>query len=129
MQYTIIANGKSYDLPPKTMGVVEELERVSEIDNAKGLSIREKFQTIYDFMVGLMGAENTKEILGSDDIDKVDLSDVSITFLKIVDAYDKPVSDHRTAQIKSQTRGLDAVSIDKIIDLAKTAERMGIKGK
>lgn len=127
MQYTIIVNGKSYDLPPKTMRVMEELETVSEIDNAKGLSIREKFQKVYDFITGLVGLENAREILGSDDVDQVDLSDVSITFLKIVEAYDKPVSDFKTAQVKSQARGLDAVSIDKVIALAKAAERMGIK--
>ena len=43
MVYTVIINDRSYDLPSKTLKVVEEMERVSKIDEQKGLSIREKY--------------------------------------------------------------------------------------
>ena len=127
MQYTVIINGKSYDLPPKTIGVVEEMEKVSNIDNVKGISIREKYQKIFDFVSGLVGADNAKEILGSDDIGKVDLSDVSLAFIKIVEAYDRPVRDYKTEQMRSRMRGIESMNIPNLVELAKTAQSMGNK--
>lgn len=127
MQYTVIVNGRSYDLPPKTLEVVEEMEKVSNIDNVKGLSIREKFQKIFDFVSGLVGVDAAKEILGSDDINKVDLSDVSLAFIKIVEAYDKPVNGYKAEQLRSRVRGLETMNIPNIIELAKVAQNMGNK--
>ena len=40
MVYTIIANNKSFDLPKKTVSVMEELDRVLKVDSNKGLSLR-----------------------------------------------------------------------------------------
>ena len=57
MQYTVIINGQSYDLPKKTMKVVEEMDKVAKIDSVKGLSIRDKFKALYDFIVSLVGKE------------------------------------------------------------------------
>lgn len=124
MAYTVIINGQSYDLPKKTMKVVEEMDRVSKIDSVKGMGIREKFKALFDFITGLVGEENAKEIFGSDKLDEVDLSDVTITFRKIMDAYEKPLDDYNADKGRN---ALDGLPIEKIISLANAAKHMGIQ--
>ena len=114
MVYTVIINDRSYDLPSKTLKVVEEMERVSKIDEQKGLSIREKYKKLYGFIVGLVGTENANEILGSDNIDEVDLCEVTLTFKKIMDAYDKPLEEYQSQQIEDKLRQLPMDQVSNI---------------
>ena len=99
MEYTVIINNQSYDLPKKTIKIMEDMEKVSKIDSVKGLGIRDKFKTMFDFIERLVGAENAKEILGSDKLDEVDLCDVTLTFKKIIDAYDRPLIEYQSRHI------------------------------
>ncbi len=121
MQYTVIVNGQSYDLPKKTMKVVEEMDKVAQIDNVKGIGIRDKFKALFDFIGGLVGKETAKEILGSDKLDDVDLSEVTLTFVKIKDAYDKPLEDYNTDK---SFHKLNSIPTDKIVQLANVANQM-----
>ena len=121
MNYTVIVNGQSYDLPKKTMKVVEEMDKVAQIDNVKGLGIRDKFKALFDFIGGLVGKEAAKEILGSDKLDEVDLSEVTLTFAKIKDAYDKPLEDYNTDK---SFQKLNSIPTDKIVQLANVANQM-----
>lgn len=121
MQYTVIVNGQSYDLPKKTMKVVEEMDKVAQVDNVKGIGIRDKFKALFDFIGGLVGKEAAKEILGSDKLDEVDLSEVTLTFAKIKDAYDKPLEDYNTDK---SFQKLNSIPTDKIVQLASVANQM-----
>ena len=121
MQYTVIVNGQSYDLPKKTIKVVEEMDKVAQIDNVKGLGIRDKFKALFDFIGGLVGKEAAKEILGSDKLDDVDLSEVTLTFAKIKDAYDKPLEDYNTDK---SFQKLNSIPTEKIVQLANVANQM-----
>jgi hypothetical protein len=121
MQYTVIVNGQSYDLPKKTVKVVEEMDKVAQIDNVKGLGIRDKFKALFDFISNLVGKENAKEILGSDKLDEVDLSEVTLAFAKIKDAYDKPLEDYNTDK---SFQKLNSIPTDKIVQLASVANQM-----
>ena len=121
MQYTVIISGQSYDLPKKTMKVVEEMDKVAQIDTVKGISIRDKFKALFDFISNLVGKENAKAILGSDKLDEVDLSEVTLTFKKIMDAYDKPLEEYNSE--KSFQR-LNSLPIEKIVQLADVAKSM-----
>ena len=121
MEYTVIINGQSYDLPKKTMKVVEKMDKVAQIDNVKGIGIRDKFKALFDFIGGLVGKETAKEILGSDKLDDVDLSEVTLTFVKIKDAYDKPLEDYNTDK---SFQKLNSIPTDKIVQLANVANQM-----
>lgn len=124
MEYTVIINGKSYDLPKKTIEVVEKIDAVLKVDSIKGMDLRNKFQKLHDFTSDLLGKENAVEVLGGDTIDSVDLSEVTLATRKIIDAYDKPIADYEADKTKSK---LNALPIEKIISLANSAQRMGIK--
>lgn len=106
MEYTVIINDRSYDLPDKNLKVVEEMDAVVKIDDKRGMSIRDKYKRLYAFIVGLVGAENAKEILGSDNIEEVDLCEVTLTVKKILDAYEKPLVEYQTQQMEEQLRRL-----------------------
>lgn len=121
MQYTVIINGQSYDLPKKTVKVVEEMDKVATIDSVKGIGIRDKFKKLYDFIVSLVGKENATEILGSDKLDEVDLSEVTLTFKKIMDAYDKPLTDYQADKAREKFSNLP---IDQIANLAGAVDTM-----
>lgn len=122
MQYTIIANGRSYDIPKRTMQIAEKIEEVIKTDNMPNLPVREKFKSVHEFLKEVLGNENTEEILGSGNLEEVDLSEVTLTFRKIVDAYGKPVADFDASKVKNS---LNDMPIDKIISLANTVHKMG----
>lgn len=121
MEYTVIVNNRSYDLPKKTIVVVEKLDSVLKIDSAKGYSIRQKFEKLHGFVKELVGDDNAREMFGSDRIEDIDLSEVTIVVRKIVDAYDKPIIDYDAEKSRMK---LDGLPIEKIISVAKAADKI-----
>ena len=111
MMYTIIHNRKSYDLPKKTIAIMDEIDEGLKVDSS-GLSLRDKFDRLRTIIV---------EILGSNNLDEMDLSDVTITFKKIVDAYDKPIQDYDNGKTRDR---LSQIPFDKIATLSKVTAEM-----
>lgn len=121
MEYTIIINGQSYDLPKKTVSVMEKMDEVLKVDLVKGYTVRQKFEKLHGFIKGLVGDENAKEMFGSDDIAEIDTSELTLTVKKIVDAYDKPITDYDAEKSRNK---LNELPVEKIISIAKAAEKM-----
>jgi hypothetical protein len=114
MIYTVIIDDRSYDLPKKTLAVTEMLDKAADVDKLK-ISTRDKYKRVLDCIVAILGQENTAEALGSTDLNELDLPDITITFRKIVDAYNKPVQDYVNAS------GFGALSSFPIEELTKLA--------
>lgn len=121
MEYTIIINGQSYDLPKKTVSVMEKMDEVLKVDLVKGYTVRQKFEKLHGFIKGIVGDENAKEMFGSDDIAEIDMSELTLTVKKIVDAYDKPITDYDAEKSRNK---LNELPVEKIISIAKAAEKM-----
>jgi len=126
MIYTIISDDmQSYDLPGKTLKVVEKIEDLSKADTRKDLSIREKYKKQYAFVIDILGKEVAKEFLGGDKLEELDLSVLTITCKKIIDAYDRPVDDYNRSKVQ---QSLDEIPLDKVSELIKATDDMkGIK--
>ncbi|MDD6058203.1 MAG: hypothetical protein PUB98_08115 [Clostridiales bacterium] len=120
MEYTIIMNGQSYDLPKKTIAVMEKLDEVLKVDSTN-LNVRKKFEKLHEFVKGTVGDDAAKEILGSDIIAEIDLSDLTLAVKRIADAYDEPIRNYNE---EKASRALSAIPIDKIISMTKAAEKM-----
>jgi hypothetical protein len=120
--YSLIVDRKSYNLPPKNIRMVEEMERVSRIDSVHGLSTRGKFEEILGFIVDTLGEDNAKAVLGSVSVDEVDLSVVTVTFRMIVDAYNKPITDYNTKRNNELFASLPSDKIDRVTKLMEVAE-------
>ena len=118
MEYTIIVDSRSYDLPKKTVAVMEKLDDVLKVDSVKGLSLRQKFEKLHNFVKDVVGEENAKEIFGSDNIAEIDLSEVTLAVKKIADAYDKPIKDYESEKMQ---RSFDGIPMEKIISMTKAA--------
>lgn len=121
MVYTFIINGRSYDLPKKTVSVMEKMDDVLKVDEVKGYTVRQKFEKLHGFVRDLVGDENAREMFGSDNITEIDLSDVTLAVKKIVDAYDKPIIDYDSEKSMNKLSGLP---IEKIISIANAAEKI-----
>ena len=100
MDYTVIINSRSYDLPKKTVSVMNKLDEVLKVDNLN-IKARQKFEKLHEFVKDILGEANAKEILESDNLDEIDLSDLSITVLKINDAYNKPLNDYKMEKMRA----------------------------
>lgn len=119
MVYTIIVNERSYDLPKKTVAVMEKLDDVLKVDQIKGLTVKQKFEKLHSFVKGLVGDSNTEEMFGSDNISEIDLSELTLAVKKIVAAYDKPITDYDAEMARQK---FDNVPIEKIVSLSKAAQ-------
>ena len=120
MQYTVIVNNQSYDLPPKTLPVMEKIETVLIKDNSN-IPIKEKYKAIHTFIANIVGKDNAKEIFGTDNLNEMDLSEVTICFKKIIDAYDKPVADY---MCEKSTEAFNALPLDKITDIVQVTKEL-----
>lgn len=121
MEYTIIVDGQSYDLPKKTLAVVSQLDEVLKVDVNGKLNIRQKFEKCYNFVKSLVGEEAAKEMFGSDDLGEIDLTEVTLAVKKIVEAYDKPITDY---ELSKNMEKLDSLPIEQINSMMNAAEKM-----
>ena len=119
MVYTIIVNERSYDLPKKTVAVMEKLDDVLKVDQIKGLTVKQKFEKLHAFVKGLVGDSNAEEMFGTDNISEIDLSELTLAVKKIVAAYDKPITDYDAEMARQK---FDNVPIEKIVSLSKAAQ-------
>lgn len=118
MEYTVIINNISYDLPKKTIDVVDKVDTILKVD-ASNLNVRQKYEKLHRFTKDILGDDNTKEILGSENLSDVDLSELTLTVRMIIDAYDKPISDY---DYEKRNRSLESLPIEKIASLSKAVE-------
>lgn len=122
--YTLVINRKSYDLPSKNIYLVEEMERVSRIDQVRGMSTRDKFAEILKFITTAIGEENVKEIFGSNSLEAVDLSLVTIVFRMIVDAYNKPIAEYNAKKGNEVFSNIPDEKIEKLSKLIGMAKEL-----
>ena len=121
MIYTIIVNKRSYELPKKTVAVMEAVDGAITIDSNRALSLREKYMYLHEFVKEILGEEKAKECLGSDNLDEIDLSELAITVRIIHDAYDKPITDYVAGKTREK---MNSIPMDKIASMMSVAEGM-----
>lgn len=121
MKYTVIIDNYSYELPAKTMAVAEKLNEALKVDTRNDLNIRAKYQLLYDTVNDLLGTENAEKVLGGNNLESVDLSNVTLVFRSIADAYDKPVADYNAKKARER---LAASQVDQVLKIANAAQMM-----
>jgi len=118
MTYTIINNDQSYDLIPYDLKIAEELEKI-ELLNAGSQAFKEKCRGMYKLFEKVLGKEAVLETLGKFEI--IDPNDINILYLKIVKAYNKPLTDYQAEQVNDS---LDDAGLDKILEVMKAIPQM-----
>lgn len=117
MEYTVIINERSYDLPKKTVAVMEQLDYILKIDNCR-IKARQKFERMHAFVKDMIGEENAKEAFESDNLEEIDMSELTLAILKINDAYNQPLTDYKVEKMRV---AMSSMQTDKIAALANSA--------
>lgn len=115
MEYTIICNGRAYDLPKRTLKTAEEIEKAVNIDNSNA-PIKEKYRAVHKACLAIIGQEAADEILGTNKLDEMDLGELTVLFEKIADAYQAPVNAY---QAERSAEALERLPINELEKISK----------
>lgn len=118
MQYTVIFNHKSYDLPKKTMAIWEDLDLIFKLDSTN-LPNREKYKKMIEFIAKLVGQEAIEEIFGTEELDEMDLNDITLAIFKVRDAYENPLANY---QAEKNSESLSQIPLDKLQSISKLVD-------
>lgn len=119
MAYSIIVNDKCYELPKKTVANAEKLDKALKVDSIAGLSVKDKFKKLHDFVKEMVGNENAAEMLGSDDLNEIDTAELAVIVLKIDAAYEKPMQEFQAERMQAK---IGEIPFDKLTSMTKAAQ-------
>lgn len=108
-------NDIEYELPKKTMAINDKIEAVN---NAKTTKIA--YSAMMDFVVTGLGKDKVKEILGTTDINKVDLVQLNMLSNDIVMAYDDMIQQ---PQIDKINNILSNLPLDNLANVANNMKK------
>ena len=106
MEYTLVTNDGAYSLPKLTLNIREKIETVNKKIANTNVPVSDRIKVQHEFIVDVLGADSAKEILETDNINEMDINDLSILYLNICKAYDKPFNDAKKPQINPADREL-----------------------
>ena len=112
------ATGETIHLPDYTVDIAEKIESVMLYADTKA-RFRDKIKKMYDFLANLLGKETVVEQFGK--FETCDPNDINLLFLKITDAYNRPVSDYNEDKIVEK---LDKTQIDKLSKIVDSADKI-----
>lgn len=76
-------------------------------------------EKLHRFSKDLLGEDNVKEILGTDDLEEADTSALAMLVLNINEAYEKPVTEYRTDKMREAFNGIPT---EKLSSLTKSMQ-------
>ena len=112
------ATGETIHLPDYTVDIAEKIESVMLYADTKA-RFRDKIKKMYDFLDKLLGKEVVVGQFGK--FETCDPNDINLLFLKITDAYNRPVSDYNEDKIVEK---LDKTQIDKLSKIVDSADKI-----
>ena len=112
------ATGETIHLPDYTVDIAEKIESVMLYADTKA-RFRDKIKKMYDFLANLLGKEKVVEQFGK--FEACDPNDINLLFLRITDAYNRPVSDYNEDKIVEK---LDKTQIDKLSKIVDSADKI-----
>lgn len=106
MEYVLNKDSGSYPLPKLTLAIRENMDALNKKIANTNIALSERIKAQHDFIVGTIGAEATKEILGTDNINEMDVNELCILYIDICKAYDKPFNEAKKTEINPADREL-----------------------
>lgn len=102
MDYTVILNGQSYDLPKLTLTVKEKIEAMNAKLTNTSVSLAERVKAQHELLKEFIGAENLKEILGTSNVKDIDLNEISIVYVEICKSYEAPMKESKLKALPTE---------------------------
>ncbi len=116
MVYALEYNGGSYELPKFTKSVSDKIEKINAQNENTRIPDMNKYKSMHEFICEMIGNENAAEIFETDQLDEIDLNDITICYLGICSGYEKPVND-----FKKKSSAIDERDRQFVLDLFKNA--------
>ena len=113
MEYTVIYNGQSYDMPNYSIKISEKLEEI-ELLNRGNQKFRDKCKKMYDFIGEILTKHVANELIGK--FEDSDPNTINILYLEIVKSYNKPLMDYNDAEVEKK---INSDELGKVIELVK----------
>lgn len=118
MEYTVIYNGQSYDIPNYSMKISEKLEEI-ETQNRGNMKFRDKCKKMYDFIGEILTKQTAIEILGK--FEDTDPNAINILYLEILKSYNKPLMDYNDAEVEKK---INSDELEKVLELVKALPQL-----
>lgn len=113
MEYTVIYNGQSYDIPNYSIKISEKLEEI-ELLNRGNQKFRDKCKKMYDFIGEVLTKQVANELIGK--FEDSDPNTINILYLEIVKAYNKPLADYNESEVEKR---INSDELEKMLELVK----------
>lgn len=125
MDYALEFNGRAYDLPKFTQSVSDEIGKINKRNEDPKVQDADKYKTMYDFIRKMVGSENAAEIFGTENVNEIDLNEITICYLGICNGYDKPVNEFKREknQIGSQISEEDKRFVLEVLKNSSNLEK------
>ncbi|WP_298637334.1 hypothetical protein [uncultured Solobacterium sp.] len=91
------------------------MDSIFKLD-ATNLPNREKYKKMIEFIAKLVGQEAIEEIFGTEDLDEMDLNDITLAIFKVRDAYENPLANY---QAEKSSEELSRIPLDKLQSFSK----------
>lgn len=118
MEYEIIWNGETYQIPGYSLKIADKLEEI-ELLNRGNQKFRDKCKKMYDFIGDILTKSIATQLLGK--FDESDPNNINILYLEIVKTYNKPLVDYNKSDAEEK---LNAPELDKVIELVKAIPQL-----
>ena len=116
MSYRVTILGKSYELPPRTLGVddkIESVEKTSQQYQGGEITRRDAVQQLHMFVLDLAPGSLP-------DVESVDTNDLMKACEDIITAYDAPARKARLeAKLAEAREALSRPEVHKLLDLQR----------
>lgn len=91
--YNVILNEQSYDLPKLTLKLQKEIDKVNKMNANTNIDLEKRIKANFDFIKSILKKDEVLEIFETEDLNEVDTVLVTTSYLKICQAYDKPIKE------------------------------------
>ncbi|MCM1159381.1 MAG: hypothetical protein NC300_11460 [Bacteroidales bacterium] len=119
MRYTFIFNGRSYDLPKYTQEINRKINEVNACNADERTQDMEKYKRMHQFILETIGSENALEIFNTDNLDEIDLNEITICYMSICNGYQRPLDEMKKRQ--SALTGFSEDDKQLIMELIRNA--------
>lgn len=108
----IVYNSKTYELNKKTLEMAKIQE---EMFNADSMVVQ--YEKQFDFLSMVFPTDAIKEMFGTDDLNEIDLDELTLVCNMVNDAYKEKIYDQQRKQAEKIAKNM---AIDKIIETGKS---------
>lgn len=116
MSYKVTILGKSYDLPPRTIAVDEQIEVISSLDakfNIGEITRRDAVMQMHDFVESVAPGALPH-------VEEVDVNNLFKACIDIIEVYEAPAKKARAEAAFSEARDiLNRPEVKRALELAK----------